>query len=50
MRSDIDAPHIRGVQLPSFDDPRVHRITQAESTGNAEDDQQAWNEIFGYNE
>lgn len=50
VRSDIAAPHVRGIQLPDFDDPRVHRITPAESIANAADDQKTWNAIFGYNE
>lgn len=50
MRSDIAAPNVRGIQLPDFDDPRVHRITAAESIANAADDQTTWNAIFGYNE
>lgn len=50
VRSDIPAPHVRGVQLPDFDDPRVHRITPADSITHAPDDQKAWNAIFGYNE
>jgi iron(III) transport system substrate-binding protein len=50
VRSDITAPTIRGIQLPDFNDPRVHRITPAEAIANAADDQNAWNAIFGYNE
>jgi iron(III) transport system substrate-binding protein len=50
VRSDIAAPHVRGIQLPDFDDPRVHRITPAEAIANATDDQKIWNAIFGYNE
>lgn len=50
VRSDIAAPNVRGIQLPDFDDPRVHRITPAESIANAADDQKTWNAIFGYNE
>jgi iron(III) transport system substrate-binding protein len=50
VRSDIAAPHIRGTQLPDFDDPRVHRATPAEAIANAGDDQKVWNGIFGYNE
>jgi iron(III) transport system substrate-binding protein len=50
VRSDIAAPHVRGIQLPDFDDPRVHRITPAEAIANAADDQKIWNAIFGYNE
>jgi iron(III) transport system substrate-binding protein len=50
VRSDIAAPHVRGIQLPDFDDPRVHRITPAEAIANAADDQKTWNAIFGYNE
>jgi iron(III) transport system substrate-binding protein len=50
VRSDIAAPHVRGIQLPEFDDPRVHRITPAEAIANAADDQKIWNAIFGYNE
>ena len=50
VRSDIAAPHIRGIQLPEFDDPRVHRISPAEAITNAADDQRTWNSIFGYNE
>jgi iron(III) transport system substrate-binding protein len=50
VRSDIAAPHIRGIQLPDFDDPRVHRISPAEAIANAADDQRTWNSIFGYNE
>jgi iron(III) transport system substrate-binding protein len=50
VRSDIAAPNIRGIQLPDFDDPRVHRITPAESIANAAEDQKTWNAIFGYNE
>jgi iron(III) transport system substrate-binding protein len=50
VRSDIAAPHVRGIQLPDFDDPRVHRITPAEAIADAGDDQKTWNAIFGYNE
>jgi iron(III) transport system substrate-binding protein len=50
VRSDIPAPSVRGVQLPDFNDPRVHRITPAEAIANAADDQKTWNAIFGYNE
>ena len=50
VRTDIAAPTVRGIQLPDFDDPRVHRITPAEAVANAADDQEAWNAIFGYNE
>jgi iron(III) transport system substrate-binding protein len=50
VRSDIAAPHVRGIQLPDFDDPRVHRVTPAEAIANAADDQKTWNAIFGYNE
>ncbi|MEH3128649.1 MAG: extracellular solute-binding protein [Mycolicibacterium neoaurum] len=50
VRNDVAAPNVRGVQLPDFDDPRVHRITPAEATAWSEQDQRAWNAIFGYNE
>jgi iron(III) transport system substrate-binding protein len=50
VRQDVSAPNVRGVQLPDFDDPRVHRITPSEATTWAEQDQRAWNTIFGYNE
>lgn len=50
VRSDVPAPEVRGITLPDFDDPRVHRITPTESITHAPDDQQAWNAIFGYNE
>ena len=50
VRKDVSAPNVRGVQLPDFDDPRVHRITPGEATQWAEQDQRAWNNIFGYNE
>ncbi|BBY87608.1 ABC transporter substrate-binding protein [Mycolicibacterium tokaiense] len=50
VRQDVPAPVVRGVQLPDFDDPRVHRITPAESIEWAEQDQRSWNAMFGYNE
>lgn len=50
VRADVPAPQVRGVSLPDFDDPRVHRITPADSITNAPEDQKAWNAIFGYNE
>lgn len=50
VRTDIGSPNIRGIQLPAFDDPKVHRITQSESILNAPEDQKVWNSIFGYNE
>ncbi len=50
VRTDIDAPNISGIQLPAFNDHKVHRITQSDSTRNASDDQKVWNSIFGYNE
>lgn len=50
VRHDVPAPNVQGVQLPDFDDPRVHRITPSESIESAEQDQRAWNGIFGYNE
>jgi iron(III) transport system substrate-binding protein len=50
VRTDIDPPNIRGTQLPAFNDPKVHRITQSDSILNAPDDQLVWNSIFGYNE
>jgi len=50
VRSDIPAPFVRGVQLPDFDDPRVHRITPTQAIANAAEDQKTWNGIFGYNE
>lgn len=50
VRRDVAAPNVRGVQLPDFDDPRVHRITPAQATEWAEQDQRVWNGIFGYNE
>ncbi|MFI7671527.1 ABC transporter substrate-binding protein [Nocardia sp. NPDC049526] len=50
VRTDIAAPNVRGVQLPDFTDPKVHRITPAESISNATTDQRAWNAIFGYNQ
>lgn len=50
VRTDVPAPQVRGVALPDFDDPRVHRVTPAEAVQWAERDQQAWNAIFGYNE
>lgn len=50
VRQDVPAPNVRGIQLPDFDDPRVHRITPGEATAWSEQDQRAWNAIFGYNE
>lgn len=50
VRTDVPAPFVRGVQLPDFDDPRVHRVTPTEAVAHASEDQQAWNAIFGYNE
>lgn len=50
VRLDVPAPNVRGIQLPDFDDPRVHRITPEEAREWAEQDQRAWNAIFGYNE
>ncbi|MEV4234104.1 hypothetical protein AB0J47_02880 [Nocardia sp. NPDC049737] len=50
VHTDIAAPKVRGVQLPDFTDPKVHRITPAESISNATTDQRAWNAIFGYNQ
>jgi iron(III) transport system substrate-binding protein len=50
VRTDVDPPNILGVQLPDFTDPKVHRITQEESTTHSAEDQAAWNSIFGYNE
>lgn len=50
VRTDVDAPNIRGIQLPAFDDPKVHRIGQSDSIRNAPGDQKVWNSIFGYNE
>ncbi|MBI3216704.1 MAG: extracellular solute-binding protein [Mycobacterium sp.] len=50
VRRDVAAPNVNGVQLPDFDDPRVHRITPGEATEWAEQDQRVWNGIFGYNE
>jgi iron(III) transport system substrate-binding protein len=50
VRTDVAAPNVRGIQLPAFDDPKVHRITQSESIRSAPEDQKVWNSIFGYNE
>jgi iron(III) transport system substrate-binding protein len=50
IRTDVAPPNVRGVQLPDFTDPKVHRITPAESISNAGSDQRAWNSIFGYNQ
>lgn len=50
VRTDVPAPLVRGVQLPDFDDPRVHRVTPTQAVAHASEDQQAWNAIFGYNE
>lgn len=50
VRRDAPAPNVNGVQLPDFDDRRVHRITPREATEWAEHDQRVCNDIFGYDE